>query len=48
MEFKKRRKKTIVWKEEESAPKRHRKKAPDSFQYCYSIPTFLKKADSVT
>ncbi|KAK4024213.1 hypothetical protein OUZ56_009600 [Daphnia magna] len=30
MEFKKSRKKTIVWKEEESAPKRSRKKAPES------------------
>ncbi|EFX66125.1 hypothetical protein DAPPUDRAFT_116662 [Daphnia pulex] len=30
MEFKKSRKKTILWKEEESAPKRSRKKVPES------------------
>ena len=30
MEFKKSKKKTILWKEEESAPKRARKKAPES------------------
>ncbi len=42
MEFKKSRKKTILWKEEESAPKRSRKKVPESVMP-ESIKTRVKK-----